>query len=100
MLRPIGPGVLLEMLVEESKVGMIHLPDGVEAPTLIARVRAVGEGGISNGVRIAPLVKPGDKVVVIRGSGFPIRVDGETLVWVSEAQILGIETEESLVKEN
>lgn len=81
--------------VEPEKVtrGGIILPDTAQEKPQAGEVVAVGTGAINADGSVRPLnVKPGDRVMFGKWSGAELQVDGEPLIVMNEADILGIVT--------
>lgn len=91
MLKPLLDKVVVKMVEEEetTKSGIILSPYNKEK-TQIARVIAVGPGGIIDGSDVKMYVKSGDKVILNKFSGTVIKFDGEDLVIVKQNDILAI----------
>ena len=56
----------------------------------MARVVAVGPGGIVDGKEIVMQVKVGDKVLYSKYSGNEFKVDGKELVIIRQSDILAV----------
>lgn len=90
MIRPIHDRIALRR-VEEQYTGMVVIPDVAKEKSLIGEVVAVGNGRLLENGTMVPLdVKTGDKVLVGKYSGAEVEIDGETLLLIREADILGI----------
>jgi len=78
-LAPLLARVLVQRVKAESKTaGGIFLPESAVKELNEAKVLAVGPGGLDrDGKRIAPSVKPGDKVLIPQYGGSPIKVGEE-----------------------
>jgi len=78
-LAPLLDRVLVQRVKAESKTaGGIFLPESAVKELNEAKVLAVGPGGLDrDGKRIAPSVKPGDKVLIPQYGGSPIKVGEE-----------------------
>ena len=91
-LRPLHDRVLVKRLDEgEQKVGGIIIPDTAKEKPQQAEVKAVGNGKLlDSGERVAPDVKPGDRILFGKYSGSEIKIDGEEYLIVTEDEILGV----------
>ncbi|KAF2813437.1 10 kDa heat shock protein, mitochondrial [Mytilinidion resinicola] len=78
-LAPLLDRVLVQRVKAEAKTaGGIFLPESAVKELNEAKVLAVGPGGLDrDGKRIAPSVKPGDKVLIPQYGGSPIKVGEE-----------------------
>jgi chaperonin GroES len=91
-LRPLHDRVLVKRLDEgEQKVGGIIIPDSAKEKPQQAEVKAVGNGKLlDSGERVAPDVKPGDRILFGKYSGSEIKIEGEEYLIVTEDEILGV----------
>lgn len=90
--RPLHDRVLVRRVENEMKTaGGIIIPDTAQEKPSEGEVVAVGNGIKGNDGSVAALdVKAGDKVLFGKWSGTEIKVDGEELLIMKEADILGI----------
>ena len=90
--RPLLNKVLLQQLKPNAKTKCgLFLPDSVRGSPNLAKVIAVGQGRInSHGVRIPPLVKEGDVVVLPGHGGTQVRVEEEDYVILHDDDLLGV----------
>jgi chaperonin GroES len=91
-IRPLHDRVLVRREEEETKTaGGIVLPGSAAEKPSRGEVIAVGNGKIQeNGDVCALDVKAGDKVIFGQYSGNTVKVDGEELLIMSEAEILAV----------
>ncbi len=94
-IKPLSNRVLVELIVDEQKTTKsgIVLPDTVDKKEQTKGiVVAVGPGKFQNGARVAPDVKPGDKVLFSKPWGDDKKIEeGEkTYFLVDEDDILAI----------
>jgi chaperonin GroES len=91
-LRPLHDRVLVKRLDEgEQKVGGIIIPDTAKEKPQQAEVMAVGNGKLlDSGERVAPDVKPGDRILFGKYSGSDIKIEGEEYLILTEDEILGV----------
>jgi len=83
VIRRVGP--------EEKTAGGIIIPDTVKEKPAEGEVVAVGPGARSEGGAVHALdVKVGDRVLFGKWSGSEIKLDGEELVIMPEADLLGV----------
>ena len=89
---PLGDKVVLKRLTANERTsGGILLPDSAREQPQQGRVLCVGEGRLlSNGQWLALQVSEGDRVLFSEFAGFPIKVDGEELLMLTEADILAV----------
>jgi chaperonin GroES len=84
--------VLVRREEEETKTaGGIVLPGSAAEKPSRGEVIAVGNGKITDSGDVRPLdVKAGDKVIFGQYAGNTVKVDGEELLIMSEAEILAV----------
>ena len=90
--RPLHDRVLIRRLEGDEKTkGGIIIPDTAKEKPQEGEVVAVGPGARDEQGRVHPLdVKAGDRVVFGKWSGTEIKLDGDTLLVLKEADIIGI----------
>ena len=66
------------------------LPGSAKEKPQMAEVVAVGPGGLVDGKEINMLVKEGDKVIYSEYAGTKVKLDGEEVIIVRQADILAI----------
>lgn len=91
-LLPLHDRVVVRRIdAEEKTAGGIIIPDTAKEKPQQGEVVAVGPGARNERGEILPLdVKAGDKVLFGKWSGTEIKVDGEELLIMKEADIMGI----------
>ena len=91
-IRPLHDRVLVRREEEETKTaGGIVLPGSAAEKPSRGEVIAAGNGKIQDSGEVRPLdVKVGDKVIFGQYSGNTVKVDGEELLIMSEADILAV----------
>lgn len=89
-VRPLHDRIFVKRLEEqESRMGSIIIPDSAKEKPQQAEVMAVGKGRLlQNGERMAPDVKPGDRILFGKYSGSEVKVDGEDYLILREDEIL------------
>jgi len=90
-LKPLADRVVLKMVEAEetTKSGIILAGSAKEKPQ-VAEIIAVGPGGNVDGKEIVMHVKKGDKVIMSKYSGTEVKIDGEELIIVKQADILAV----------
>src|ERR1041384_7595822 len=88
--RPLHDRVVLRRVEEETKTaGGIIIPDTAKEKPMEGEVPAVGPGGRDEKGDATPLgVKVGDRVLFGKWSGTEVKIDGEDLVIMKEADIM------------
>lgn len=92
MIKPLGDRVAIkvEERPEKTQSG-IFLPDSAKEKPQEGTVVAVGAGKVyDNGQRVAPEVKVGDYVMFSKYSGTEVKFETESLLLVSERDILAV----------
>lgn len=91
-LRPLQDRVLIRRAEPETKtVGGILIPDNVQEKPVEGDVLAVGPGARDKtGTLLPPDIKAGDRVLFAKWSGAEIKLDGEDLLIMKEADIMGV----------
>ena len=90
--RPLHDRVLVRRVEAEAKTaGGIIIPDTAKEKPQEGEIVSVGTGSKAEDGKVTPLdVKAGDKILFGKWSGTEVKVDGEDLIIMKEADILGI----------
>ena len=90
--RPLHDRVLVKRVEEETKTaGGIIIPDSAKEKPSEGKIVAVGSGERNEAGALVPLdVKAGDLVLFGKWSGTEVVVDGEELLIMKEADLLGV----------
>jgi len=90
--RPLHDRVLVRHVEQEGKTtGGIIIPDTAQEKPMEAEVIAVGAGARGEDGKVHALdVKTGDRVLFRKWSGTEIKIDGEELMIMKEADIMGL----------
>ncbi len=90
--RPLHDRVLVKALESEEKTkGGIIIPDTAKEKPMQGKVVAAGPGARDENGKLVPMgVKVGDTVLYGKWSGTEVKIDGEDLLIVKEADILGV----------
>jgi chaperonin GroES len=91
-LRPLQDRVLIRRVEPETKTaGGILIPDTAQEKPVEGEVVAVGPGIRGEDGKLYPLdVKPGDRVLFGKWSGSEIKHEGEDLMIMKQADVMGI----------
>ena len=91
-LRPLQDRVLIRRVEPEAKTaGGIIIPDTAQEKPMEGEVVAVGPGARGEDGKLHPLdVKTGDRVLFGKWSGTEVKLDGEELIIMKEADIMGV----------
>lgn len=90
-VKPLGDRVVIKSIeaVETTASGIV-LPGSAKEKPQMAEVLAVGPGGMVDGKEIAMHVAVGDKVIYSKYAGTEVKMDGQELIIVRQADILAI----------
>src|SRR5688572_20256893 len=90
--RPLHDRVVVRRLdAEEKTKGGIIIPDTAKEKPQEGEIMAVGPGARDEaGKLVPPDVKAGDRVLFGKWSGTEVRIDGEDLLIMKEADIMGV----------
>jgi chaperonin GroES len=90
--RPLHDRVVVRRIeAEEKSTGGIIIPDTAKEKPSQGEVIAVGPGGRDESGKLIPIdVKVGDRVLFGKWSGTEVKIDGQELLIMKEADIMGI----------
>ena len=90
-LKPQEGNAVIKMLEAEetTKSGIVLAGTAKEKPQ-IAKVIAVGPGGVVDGKEVEMYIKVGDRVITSKYSGTEIKLDGEEYTVVRQSDILAV----------
>jgi chaperonin GroES len=91
-IKPLQDRIIVKRIEEEEKTkGGIIIPDSAKEKPQEGEVVAVGPGKVlENGTKVAPEVKPGNRVLFGKYAGTEIKIDGVEHLIMREDDILGI----------
>lgn len=90
-IKPLFDKVVIEQVEAEEKTsgGIVLLAKDQEKPQM-AKVLAVGPGGVVDGKEIVMQVKVGDKILYSKYAGSEFKLDGKTVTILRQSDILAI----------
>ena len=90
--RPLHDRVVVRRITPlEKSAGGIIIPDTVQEKPMEGEIIAVGAGARNEqGIIVALAVEAGDRVLFGKWSGTEIKIDGEELLIMKEADLLGV----------
>ena len=90
--RPLHDRVVVKRIdAEEKTKGGIIIPDTAKEKPSQGEVIAMGPGGRDESGKLIPIdVKIGDRVLFGKWSGTEVKIDGEELMIMTEADIMGL----------
>ncbi len=97
--RPLHDRVVIRRMEGEEKTkGGIIIPDTAKEKPQEGEVIAVGPGARDESGKLLPIdLEAGDRVLFGKWSGTEVKIDGEDLLIMKEADIMGV-IEQSLAK--
>ena len=90
--RPLHDRVVVRRVTADEKTaGGIIIPDTAQEKPSQGEVIAVGPGGRDESGKLIPIdIKVGDRVLFGKWSGTEVKIDGEDLLIMKEADLMGI----------
>jgi chaperonin GroES len=90
--RPLHDRVVVRRIeAEEKSAGGIIIPDTAKEKPSQGEIVAVGPGGRDEAGKLIPIdLKERDRVLFGKWSGTEVKIDGEELLIMKEADIMGI----------
>jgi chaperonin GroES len=92
-VRPLGDKLLVKRAEAQTKTDSgIYLPESAKDKPKEGKIIALGQGILNKdtGKYIPFSVKKGDRVIFTSYSGTEVKIDGEDLLIMTEADILGV----------
>lgn len=90
-VKPLFDKVVVEAVQTEERTGSgFILPTASQEKQQMAKIIAVGPGGIIDGKEIVMQVKVGDTVLYSKYAGSEFKVDGKELTIIRQSDILAI----------
>jgi len=90
--RPLHDRVVIRRIDETAKTqGGIIIPDTAKEKPVEGEIVAVGPGARDESGVLVPLdVKKGDRILFGKWSGSEVKIEGEDLLIMSEADVMGV----------
>ena len=90
-VRPLFDRIVIEAVEsEETTKSGIVLPGSAQEKPQMAKVIAVGPGGIVDGKEITMQIKVGDRVLYSKYAGNDFKIDGKTLTILRQNDVLAV----------
>lgn len=90
-VKPLGDRVVIKMMeAEETTSSGIILVDSAKEKPQVAKVLAVGPGGLVDGKEVTMELKVGDKVLISKYAGTQFKLDGEEVTILRQSDVLAI----------
>ena len=90
-IKPLLDKILIqsEEAEETTKSGIVLAGSAQEKPQ-IARVVAVGPGGMVDGNEVTMTLKVGDRVIISKYAGTEVKIDGKEYTIVRQSDVLAV----------
>ncbi len=90
-LKPLFDRIVIEAMDsdEKTKSGIV-LPTAAQEKPQMAKVIAVGPGGIIDGKEVKMQLKAGDKILYAKYAGSEFKIDGKDLTILRQSDVLAI----------
>ena len=90
-IKPLADRVVLKSLEQEetTKSGIV-LPTAAQEKPQMAEVIAVGPGGKVDGKDVEMQLSVGDKVIISKYAGTPVKMDGNEYTIIRQSDVLAI----------
>jgi len=90
-IKPLFDKIVTELVdsEEKTKSGLV-LPSSSQEKPQIAKVLAVGPGGVIDGKDVKMQVKVGDKVLYSKYAGSEFKIDGKDVTIMRQSDVLAI----------
>ena len=90
-VKPLFDKVVVESVeMQEKTQSGFYLPTASQEKQQMAKIVAVGPGGIVDGKEIQMQVKVGDKILYSKYAGSEFKIDGKELTIIRQSDILAI----------
>ncbi len=89
-IKPLADRVVVRPEPADEKIGALYVPDTAKEKPQRGTVVAAGPGRVENGSKIDMSVKEGDTVLYGKYAGTEVNLNGEDLLIMREADILGV----------
>lgn len=90
-VKPLFDKVVVESVETEERTGSgFILPSASQEKQQMAKIVAVGPGGVIDGKEVEMQVKVGDKVLYSKYAGSEFKVDGKEMTIIRQSDILAI----------
>ena len=90
-IKPLADRVVIKMVeAEETTKSGIVLPTAAQEKPQMAEVIAVGPGGKVDGKDVEMQLSVGDKVIISKYAGTPVKMDGNEYTIIRQSDVLAI----------
>jgi len=90
-IKPLFDRIVIEQVdnEEKTKSGIVLLAKDQEKP-IMAKVVAVGPGGLIDGVDVKMVIKKGDLVLYSKYAGSEFKIDGKEVTIIKQSDVLAV----------
>lgn len=90
-IKPLFDRIVIEAMEgeEKTKSGIV-LPGAAQEKPQMAKVLAVGPGGLIDGKEVSMQIKVGDKILYSKYAGSEFKVDGKEVTILRQSDVLAI----------
>lgn len=90
-IKPLFDRIVIEAVESEEKTKSgIVLPGAAQEKPQMARVLAVGPGGVVDGKEVTMQIKIGDKILYSKYAGSEFKLDGKEVTILRQSDVLAI----------
>ena len=90
-IKPLFDKIVIEAVEScEKTAGGLYLPDSAKEKPQMAKVIAVGPGGIDDGKEIVMQIKVGDTILYNKYAGSEFKLDGNEVTILRQSDVLAI----------
>lgn len=90
-IKPLFDKIVIQAVENEEKTSSgLVLPNTAQEKPQMARVIAVGPGGIVDGKEVVMQVKVGDKVLYSKYAGSEFKIDGKEVIILRQSDVLAV----------
>lgn len=90
-IKPLFDKVVIEVTsAEEKTLSGIVLPTAAQEKQQMAKILAVGPGGVIDGNEVKMQVKVGDTILYSKYAGSEFKIDGKEVIIIRQSDILAI----------
>jgi len=90
-IKPLFDRIVIEAVENEEKTKSgIVLPNTAQEKPQMARVLAVGPGGIIDGKEVTMQLKEGDKILYSKYAGSEFKIDGKEVTILRQSDVLAV----------
>lgn len=90
-IKPLFDKIVIEAVESNEKTASgLYLPDSAKEKPQMAKVLAVGPGGVIDGKEVTMQIKVGDTVLYSKYAGSEFKLDGKEVTILRQSDVLAI----------